>query len=91
MRGAVKGSDSVDGLLSEGKYKEAIEKIDNLLTATYDISDPDALAAWEEDMNNLKYTKAVVLLKDGKKRQAKKILKELNDERSNELLDKLLW
>ena len=91
MRGAVKGSDSVDGLLSEGKYKEAIEKIDNLLTASYDISDPDALAAWEEDMNNLKYTKAVVLLKDGKKRQAKKILKELNDERSNELLDKLLW
>ena len=42
-------------------------------------------------MKDLQYQKAVILLKDGKKRQAKKILKELNDERSNELLDDLLW
>ena len=91
MRGSVKGSSSIDSLINEGKYEDAINEIDRQLNATYEISDQDAQAAWNEDMNNLKYTKAVILLKDGKKRQAKKILKELNDERSNELLDKLLW
>ena len=91
MRGSVKGSYSVDGLINEGKIEEALAEIDRQLNATYDISDPEALAAWNEDMSNLKYTRAVLLLKDGKKRQAKKILKQLNDERSNELLDKLLW
>jgi uncharacterized protein YsxB (DUF464 family) len=57
----------------------------------YEIDDPEAKAAWEEDMKDLQYQKAVIFLKDGKKRQAKKILKALDDEPSRELLDKLLW
>ena len=87
----MRGGSELDSLVEAKDYKAAITLIDDQLNVDYEIDDPEAKAAWEEDMNNLKYTKAVVLLKDGKKRQAKKILKELNDERSNELLDKLLW
>jgi hypothetical protein len=33
----------------------------------------------------------MILLKEGNKSEAKKILKDLDDERSREVLDKLLW
>ena len=87
----MRGGSEIDNLILQEKYKEAIELIDQELSISYSIVGEEAIAAYNQEMNNLRYTKAVVLLKDGKKRQAKKILKELNDERSNELLDKLLW
>ena len=87
----MRGGSEIDNLILQEKYKEAIEYIDMELSADYSIVGEEAIAAYHQEMDNLRYTKAVVLLKDGKKRQAKKILKELNDERSNELLDKLLW
>ena len=87
----MRGGSELDSLVEAKDYKAAITLIDEQLNVDYEIDDPEAKAAWEEDMKDLQYQKAVILLKDGKKRQAKKILKELNDERSNELLDKLLW
>ena len=87
----MRGGSEIDNLILQEKYKEAIELIDQELSISYSIVGEEAIAAYTQEMNNLRYTKAVVLLKDGKKRQAKKILKQLNDERSNELLDKLLW
>ena len=87
----MRGGSEIDNLILQEKYKEAIELIDQELSISYSIVGEEAIAAYNQEMNNLCYTKAVILLKDGKKRQAKKILKELNDERSNELLDKLLW
>ena len=42
-------------------------------------------------MNDLKFQKAIIYLRMGKKSKAKAILKEINDERSREVLDKLLW
>lgn len=87
----MRGGSEIDNLILQEKYKEAIELIDQELSISYSIVGEEAIAAHNQEMNNLRYTKAVVLLKDGKKRQAKKILKQLNDERSNELLDKLLW
>ena len=87
----MRGGNELDSLVEAKDYKAAIALIDEQLNVDYEIDDPEAKAAWEEDMKDLQYQKAVILLKDGKKRQAKKILKELNDERSNELLDKLLW
>ena len=42
-------------------------------------------------MNDLKYRKALIYLKMGKKRAAKTILKDLNDDRSKDVLKKLLW
>jgi hypothetical protein len=87
----MRGGSEIDNLILQEKYKEAIELIDQELSISYSIVGEEAIAAYNQEMNNLRYTKAVVLLKDGKKRQAKKILKQLNDERSNELLDKLLW
>ena len=87
----MRGGSEIDNLIIQEKYKEAIELIDQELSISYSIVGEEAIAAYNQEMNNLRYTKAVVLLKDGKKRQAKKILKQLNDERSNELLDKLLW
>ena len=87
----MRGGSELDSLVEAKDYKAAIALIDEQLNVDYEIDDPEAKAAWEEDMKDLQYQKAVILLKDGKKRQAKKILKELNDERSNELLDKLLW
>ena len=91
MRFEKRGGSEIDNLIIQEKYKEAIELIDQELSISYSIVGEEAIAAYNQEMNNLRYTKAVVLLKDGKKRQAKKILKQLNDERSNELLDKLLW
>ena len=87
----MRGGSEIDNLITQEKYKEAIELIDKELSISYSLIDEEAIAAYNQEMDNLLYTKAVVLLKDGKKRQAKKILKQLNDERSNELLDKLLW
>lgn len=87
----MRGGSELDSLVKAKDYKDAIALIDVQLNADYEIDDPDAKAAWEEDMKDLQYQKAVILLKDGKKRQAKKILKALDDEPSRELLDKLLW
>ena len=87
----MRGGSELDSLVEAKDYKAAIALIDEQLNVDYKIDDPEAKAAWEEDMKDLKYQKAVILLKDGKKRQAKKILKALDDEPSRELLDKLLW
>lgn len=87
----MRGGSELDALVNAKEYEAAIALIDEQLNVDYEIDDPEARAEWEEDMKDLKYDKAVILLKDGKKRQAKKILKELNDDRSKELLDKLLW
>ena len=87
----MRGGSELDSLVEEKDYKAAIALIDEQLNVDYEIDDPEAKAAWEEDMKDLQYQKAVILLKDGKKRQAKKILKALDDEPSRELLDKLLW
>ena len=87
-----KGSDPIDDCIENGDYQKAIDLIDEELGKTYELGDdPDAIAAYTQEMNNLKYRKALVYLKMGKKRAAKSILKELNDERSKEILDKLLW
>ena len=87
----MRGGSELDSLVEAKDYKAAIAFIDEQLNVDYEIDDPEAKAAWEEDMKDLQYQKAVILLKDGKKRQAKKILKALDDEPSRELLDKLLW
>ena len=87
----MRGGSELDSLVEAKDYKAAIALIDDQLNVDYEIDDPEAKAAWEEDMKDLQYQKAVILLKDGKKRQAKKILKALDDEPSRELLDKLLW
>ena len=87
----MRGGSEIDNLILQEKYKEAIQLIDKRLSTNYSFVDGEAAAAYILEMDNLRYTKAVILLKDGKKRQAKKILKQLNDERSNELLEKLLW
>ena len=87
----MRGGNELDSLVEAKDYKAAIALINEQLNVDYEIDDPEAKAAWEEDMKDLQYQKAVILLKDGKKRQAKKILKALDDEPSRELLDKLLW
>ncbi len=82
----------IDELVSEGKYQEAINEIDEQLGVNYElVDDPEVIAAYNQSMNDLKYKKALVYLKMGKKKKAKEILHELNDERSREVLDKLLW
>lgn len=87
-----KGSDAIDDCIEKGDYQKAIDLIDEELEKTYDLGDdPGAIAAYTQAMNDLKYRKALVYLKMGKKRAAKEILKNLNDERSKEVLDKLLW
>ena len=87
-----KGSDPIDDCIEKGDYQKAIDLIDEELGKTYELGDdPDAIAAYNQEMNNLKYRKALIYLKMGKKRAAKTILKELNDERSKEVLNKLLW
>lgn len=87
-----KGSDPIDDCIEKGDYQKAIDLIDEELGKTYELGDDsDSIAAYNQEMNNLKYRKALIYLKMGKKRAAKTILKELNDERSKEVLDKLLW
>ena len=87
----MRGGSELDSLVEAKDYEAAIALIDEQLNVDYEIDDPEAKAAWEEDMKDLQFQKAVILLKEGKKRQAKKILKALDDEPSRELLDKLLW
>ena len=87
-----KGSDPIDDCIEKGDYQKAIDLIDEELGKTYELGDdPYAIAAYNQEMNNLKYRKALIYLKMSKNRAAKTILKELNDERSKEVLDKLLW
>ena len=87
-----KGGDPIDERIDAGEYQKAIELIDEELGKTYELGDdPNAIAAYTQAMNDLKYRKALVYLKMGKKRAAKSILKELDDTRSNAVLDKLLW
>ena len=87
-----KGGDPIDDCIEKGDYQKAIDLIDEELGKTYELGDdPEAIAAYTQAMNDLKYRKALVYLKMGKKRAAKVILKALNDERSKEVLDKLLW
>lgn len=91
-RQIMRGGDSIDELVESGKYEEAIARIDEELDKTYDLGDDtQVIASYNESMNDLKYRKALVYLKMGKKRDAKTILKELRDQRSNDVLDKLLW
>lgn len=87
-----KSGDTIDNCIATGDFQKAIDLIDVELGKTYDLGeDSDALVAYTKAMNDLKYRKALVYLKMGKKRAAKAILKELNDSRSKEILDKLLW
>lgn len=87
-----KGYDSIDELIKQEKYEEAIIEIDKELNYEYNLGDdPDALAAHEEDMNELRFKKALVYLAMGKKHKAKQILKQLDNTQSKEVLDKLLW
>ena len=87
-----KGGDPIDDCIENGEYQKAIDRIDEELNKIYELGDdPSAIAAYTQAMNDLKYRKALVYLKMGKKRAAKVILKELDDDRSNEVLDKLLW
>ena len=85
------GEDTIDKLVEEGKYVEALDAIDKQLSVEVEFVDSAAAAAYEQDMNALKYRKALVYLKMGKKHQAKKILKTLNDPQSKKVLDELLW
>ena len=87
-----KGDNDMDSLLSEGKYAQALEEIDKELAIVYELDeDPEAIKAHEQSMNDLKYKKALIYLKMGKKKKAKEILHELNDERSKQVLKQLLW
>ena len=82
----------IDKCVESGDYQKAIELIDEELGTNYELrDDPEAIAAYTQEMNDLKFKKALVYLNMGKKRAAKAILKELNDERSKDVLDKLLW
>ena len=85
------GEDSIDKLVKEEKYAEALEAIDKELSVETQYVDSAAAAAHEQEMNALKYRKALIYLKMGKKHQAKKILKKLKDPQSQKVLDELLW
>ena len=85
------GEDTIDQLVEEEKYAEALEAIDKELSVETQFVDSAAAAAHEQEMNALKYRKALIYLKMGKKHQAKKILKDLNDSQSKKVLDELLW
>lgn len=86
-----RGSDSIDELVKEGKYTEALDEIDKELSYEEYYIDSDASNAYEQARNDLKYRKALIYLKMGKKHKAKRILKNINDPRSNDVLEELLW
>ena len=87
-----KGDNDIDNLLSEGEYTKALDVIDKELEMEYELGDDqEAIEAYNQSMNDLKYKKALVYLKMGKKKKAKAILKELGDERSKQVLNQLLW
>ena len=85
------GEDSIDQLVEDGKYAEALEAIEKELSVETQYVDSAAAAAHEQEMNALKYRKALIYLKMGKKHEAKKILKKLKDPQSQKVLDELLW
>ena len=85
------GEDTIDQLVEEEKYAEALEAIDKELSVETQFVDSAAAAAHEQAMDALKYRKALIYLKMGKKHQAKKILKKLNDPQSKKVLRELLW
>ena len=85
------GEDSIDQLVKEEKYTEALEAIEKELSVETQYIDSAAAAAHEQEMNALKYRKALIYLKMGKKHEAKKILKKLKDPQSQKVLDELLW
>ena len=85
------GEDSIDQLVKEEKYSEALDAIDKELAVGTEFVDSAAAAAHEQEMNALKYRKALIYLKMGKKHEAKKILKKLKDPQSQKVLDELLW
>ena len=88
----LRDGNDIDELVNDHKYQEAIDEIDKLLDINYDlVDDPDVIAAYNQSMNDLKYKKALIYLKMGKKKKAKEILHELNDERSKQVLKQLLW
>lgn len=88
----MRGGDEIDTQVEAGNYQKALELIDEELGKTYELSDdPVANAAYSQAMDDLRYRKALVYLKMGKKRAAKEILRALNDDRSKQVLDKLLW
>ena len=87
----LRGGDEIDQLVKEEKYTEALEAIDKELSVEIQYVDSAAAAAHEQEMNELKYRKALIYLKMGKKHQAKKILKKLKDPQSQKVLDELLW
>ena len=87
----LRGGDEIDQLVKEEKYTEALEAIDKELSVELEFVDSAAAAAHEQAMNELKYRKALIYLKMGKKHQAKKILKKLKDPQSQKVLDELLW
>lgn len=88
----MRGGDSIDDLVNEKKYVEAIQIIDEQLNFPYSLPDnQSAIDTYNQSINDLKYRKALIFLKMGKKHKAKDVLKEINDDRSNEVLNKLLW
>lgn len=87
-----KGDNDIDNLLLEGEYTKALDVIDKELEMEYElVDDQEAIEAYNQSMNDLKYKKALIYLKMGKKKKAKAILKELGDERSKQVLNQLLW
>jgi tetratricopeptide (TPR) repeat protein len=89
-----RGGDAIDQLVADGNYKEAIDMVDEELKQEISFVDATAADAYNQKMNDLKYRKALIYLRMGKKHAAKTILKELRklgDNRSNEVLKKLLW
>lgn len=92
IENTLRSGGAVSTLVAGEEYEKAIEEIDHQLSIQYEVSDdPNEVIAYNNAMNDLKFQKAIIYLKMGKKSKAKAILKEINDERSREVLDKLLW
>lgn len=87
----LRGDDDVRQLVEDGKYQEAVDLINKELDLSICFISDEQYDQYTQHINNIKYQKALILLMDGKKRKAKDILKELNDDRSNEILNKLIW
>ena len=92
IENTLRSGGAVSSLVACEEYEKAIEEIDHQLSIQYEVSDdPNEVIAYNNAMNDLKFQKAIIYLRMGKKSKAKAILKEINDERSREVLDKLLW
>ena len=92
IKNTLRSGGAVSTLVAGEENEKAIEEIDHQLSIQYEVSDdPNEVIAYNNAMNDLKFQKAIIYLKMGKKSKAKAILKEINDERSREVLDKLLW